>query len=1518
MKNKRILSRALALALTLSMLPTPAMAAPLGDGLTGANKYTYNTLTQMLKNIAANGGTTQGLTLDLSGQDVTYANDKINGLDTSLIVDSLLADLPYHLYWFNKVKGHEFNFSYYSDGTVFNPAFLFHVTSDSADSSAAHMVSAAAAKAAEATRKKADAVIAAAKNESTDYDKLLYCFDAVKELVSYNHNAADNDSTPYGSPWQMTSVFDGDTSTNPVCEGYAKAFKYLCDGLGIDCYLVSGTMSGGTGAGGHMWNIVTLGGNNYLVDVTNCDDSTIGTPDNLFLKAPDEKNGSSYIFSIPGQGNIAFTYDSNTLNLFNSVNMRDVLELAETDYDPDSNTDGEASDPSVSYTVTVSGGATVLTSDGVTVDNKQVAAGEILTVKLSGVVQTGWTLDQILVNGSPIEKNAEGKYTFQMPAEPVTVKATWKEIEKYTITLKIDGSTVGETEVYKGQTMPAPSMADREGFTFLGWFEEGATKAYDFTTPVYGDITLIAMWKANESDEGSNDTTPDDDFNDEVPITPAPDDGTPDDGSTGDDGSDDTDPTPDGKFPVYNYQELVDALSTNVGDITFTPASNFGWPESGTVTIPASVFSLDVLTDSWEIPEGITLYFESNNTGIYCDELILRGTISSKYTDVGSILGACAKVVIDSETPFALSHRIYIPAGNIWEVRKDAVLSNDIRLDGELMGDGTVAGQITIQGGYNGNDPMRGILSGNLTLEDYVQVGHKDTGLVFDDALIIPAGSNLIFKKSLILGEGSVMLDGNAEFMAPEANGVCNISIHTGGYVYIANPAELILHAPSNIMIQAQAEDDDFVLTEDNRYEVPLYVGGEGTIRFETSALAEGTSYYPMGWTFDTLNTCAGDPDKLWLPCCYVDFHNISFVYDGVLLPTEPSDEPEIPDVVTYTVTFDSNGGSAVSSQTVEENGKAVKPADPTREGYRFDGWYDVTGGKFDFGTSIITSDITLTAKWTKIHTVTFDFNGLFENKSFEVEDGSYIDGMVEDPTRAGYEFAGWYLNGVPFDFNMTSITADTVLTARWMQNGSLVNVYTVSFDTGVYGLNIAPQEVEGGSAAKKPADPIRSGYNFLRWLLGTVEYDFAAPVMQSITLTAEWEKKPAPAPAPKPDYDDDDDRDYVDLTGGGSGSGTTGGSSTTTEKNPDGSTTTTTKDNNGTVVENTKHQDGSSVQVKTDKNGTVTTTEKDANGNQTQTVEKADGSKEFTAKQKDGTKSTASVDEDGVVEAEVELSKKAVEAAAKNGEPIQLPIPEISSGKNSASSTVSVDLPDKAGSAKVVIPMDDMTPGTVVILVLPDGTEEVITQTKLTEDGLAVTLTGDATLKVVDNARDFDDVKDSDWFSDATDFVSSRNLFAGTSATEFSPNAPMTMEMLFAVAHNFMGKPETTASGVAGAKPEDWFHTASNWAAEMGLTAGLKMDMLGTNQPISREDTAILLFNLSGKAASYIPSPEALAKLNAFSDIADMDPANRTALAWAVENGIMNGMGDGSFGFKGNNTRAQTGAVMMNFNQKC
>ena len=171
----------------------------------------------------------------------------------------------------------------------------------------------------------------------TDYQKLVSYKEEICSAVKYNTDAGNHNYTyGYGNPWQLIWVFDDDSTTNVVCEGYAKAFQFLCDGSAfrskkVESRIVTGTMAGGTGAGGHMWNIVTMNdGQNYLVDVTNCDGGTIGAPDKLFLVG--YRSGSvttQYSIAIPGQSTMTFTYDDSTRSNYSE----DELTIASNNYD---------------------------------------------------------------------------------------------------------------------------------------------------------------------------------------------------------------------------------------------------------------------------------------------------------------------------------------------------------------------------------------------------------------------------------------------------------------------------------------------------------------------------------------------------------------------------------------------------------------------------------------------------------------------------------------------------------------------------------------------------------------------------------------------------------------------------------------------------------------------------------------------------------------------------------------------------------------------------------------------------------------------------------------------------------------------------------------------------------------------------------------------------------------------------------------------------------------------------------
>ncbi len=146
-------------------------------------------------------------------------------------------------------------------------------------------------------------------------------------------------------------------------------------------------------------------------------------------------------------------------------------------------------------------------------------------------------------------------------------------------------------------------------------------------------------------------------------------------------------------------------------------------------------------------------------------------------------------------------------------------------------------------------------------------------------------------------------------------------------------------------------------------------------------------------------------------------------------------DKPEVDKV--YYVFFDSNGGSQVSHQIVKKSDVAKKPIDPVKDCYEFLGWYTDSAltKKYDFSKPVL-SDITLYAKWDEssacydTYRVRFDSNGGSLVNTQWIKEGEYLS-KPEDPTRNGYEFLGWYLDGHYFDFS-DRIYEDITLEARW------------------------------------------------------------------------------------------------------------------------------------------------------------------------------------------------------------------------------------------------------------------------------------------------------------------------------------------------------------------------------------------------------------------------------------------------------------------------------------------------------
>ena len=195
-----------------------------------------------------------------------------------------------------------------------------------------------------------------------------------------------------------------------------------------------------------------------------------------------------------------------------------------------------------------------------------------------------------------------------------------------------------------------------------------------------------------------------------------------------------------------------------------------------------------------------------------------------------------------------------------------------------------------------------------------------------------------------------------------------------------------------------------------------------------------------------------------------------------------------------YTVTFDANGhGTAPEAQCVAKNGKATTPSAPTATGYTFDGWYKEAGctNAWDFANGVVTSDITLYAKWTvNSYTVTWNpaggnWGGNTDNIVQTYEYGAKIN-APEKPSRTGYEFAEW---DPTYDANATTMPANNVTyTAKWTPETYYINYYeAVGEVNDISGLNQisivgAPTSYTILDAVALPALPAKDGYTATGW----------------------------------------------------------------------------------------------------------------------------------------------------------------------------------------------------------------------------------------------------------------------------------------------------------------------------------------------------------------------------------------------------------------------------------------------------
>ena len=209
-----------------------------------------------------------------------------------------------------------------------------------------------------------------------------------------------------------------------------------------------------------------------------------------------------------------------------------------------------------------------------------------------------------------------------------------------------------------------------------------------------------------------------------------------------------------------------------------------------------------------------------------------------------------------------------------------------------------------------------------------------------------------------------------------------------------------------------------------------------------------------------------------------------------------------------YKVYFDfKNGEEGFTTETAFASKVKESPKVPTREGYKFLGWYD--GDKiFRIEKDFIYEDTTLTAKWEKENFDKYKVSFVLEGSNIPSQEVEFDTQAAEpkvDP-KEGFEFDGWYTDSEfknKFDFS-SPVKSDMILYAKWAKKK-----YTVSFM--LEGENIPNQEVKLDSQATEPTVEVKEGFEFDGWYTDSEfkkKFNFSSPIKSKLTLYARWEKK--------------------------------------------------------------------------------------------------------------------------------------------------------------------------------------------------------------------------------------------------------------------------------------------------------------------------------------------------------------------------------------------------------------------------
>jgi len=662
--------------------------------------------------------------------------------------------------------------------------------------------------------------------------------------------------------------------------------------------------------------------------------------------------------------------------------------------------------------------------ENMTIDSTSTSV-ELPTPVKEGFTFDGWYTDPALTTSWSLAALLSGSGTLTLYAKWTSTTVT------YTITFETNGGTaVSPIVLAAGATVTAPTAPTKTDFTFAGWYSDvGLTTAYTFGTMPAENITLYAKWNAvvlqqtiSFEENGGTDVTN---------ITQA-----------------------------IGSAVVAPSAPTKVGyafggwytDSGLTTAYTFGVMPSTALTLYAK----------WTI-NNYTITFEENGGTAVTD--ILQAYLSAVTAPTAPTKEGYTFEGWYSDTGLTTAYTFAtMPLNGITLYAKWTI--NNSTISFEENGGSAVA------------DIVQEYLSvvtapANPTKEGYTFAGwYSDTGLTTAYTFgTMPLNGVILYAKWTI----------NNYTISFEENGGSAVTDIVQAYLSAVTAPT----APTKEGNTFGGWYSDTGLTTAYTFGtmplngITLYAKwtlNQYTISFEEnggSAVTDIVQAYLSAVTAPTAPTKEGYSFEGW----YSDT-GLTTAYTFATMPLNGITLYAKWTVNQYTITFEENGGSAVTDIVQAYLSAVTAPTAPTKEGYTFEGWYSDSGltTAYTFGAMPL-NGITLYAKWTAVnYTITFEENG-----GTEVTDivQAYLSVVVAPtpPTKDGYAFEGWYSDSgltTAYTFGTMPLNGIT-LYAKWS-----MLPHAISF---VYGENTIPDLVLiPGTLIVLPADPIKVGYEFAGW----------------------------------------------------------------------------------------------------------------------------------------------------------------------------------------------------------------------------------------------------------------------------------------------------------------------------------------------------------------------------------------------------------------------------------------------------